>query len=237
VDVERAQDDLVRGSVGAPGPLEPVVRALGSPVVRLGVLSAMITAAIVLAARGGFSVDAIRTIVEGLGVLGPVAFVALYAVAVVLLLPASPFTIAAGVLFGPAVGVATAWTGAMLGALGAFLVGRAVGRRAVVQLGGQRVVAVDRRLTERGFAAVLIVRLVPLFPFNLINLVAGISGLTVRDYVLGTAIGIAPGTAVFAALGGTVADPTSPAFLGSLAAFVVLTVAAALASRRLRPSA
>jgi uncharacterized membrane protein YdjX (TVP38/TMEM64 family) len=237
VDVERAQDGLIRGPVGEPGSVAPVVRMLGSPVVRLGVLSAMITAAIVLAVRGGFSVESIRSIVEGLGVLGPVAFVALYAVAVVLLLPASPFTIAAGVLFGPVVGVATAWAGAMLGALGAFLVGRAIGRRAVVQLGGQPVVAVDRRLTERGFAAVLIVRLVPLFPFNIVNLVAGVSGLTVRDYVAGTAIGIIPGTAVFAALGGTVADPTSPAFLGSLAAFVVLTVVAALASRRLGTSA
>jgi uncharacterized membrane protein YdjX (TVP38/TMEM64 family) len=113
---------------------------------------------------------------------GPFVFAAAYAVAATLLLPAAPFTIGAGLLFGPVLGTATALVGATAGATGAFLLGRVLGRGAVEQFGGQRVAALDRYLSRRGFVAVLLVRLVPLFPFNLISVVAGVTGIPLRDY-------------------------------------------------------
>lgn len=208
---------------------------LTSPVFRLAVLVPLVVLAVVSAVRAdGSGVEALRELFEGFGPAGPVVFAAAYAVAATLLLPAAPFTIGAGLLFGPVLGTVTALVGATVGATGAFQLGRVFGRGAVEQFGGKRVAALDRYLSRRGFVAVLTVRLVPLFPFNLISVVSGVTGVPVRDYVLATAVGIIPGTVAYAALGGTIDDPTSPAFLAALAIFLLVTLAAGAASRRLR---
>jgi uncharacterized membrane protein YdjX (TVP38/TMEM64 family) len=208
---------------------------LTSPTFRLLALLALLVLAVVLAVRSdAVGVDALRQLFDGFGTAGPFVFAAVYGIAATLLLPAAPFTVVAGLLFGPVIGTVTALVGATTGATGAFLLGRLVGRGPVEQLGGRRVAGLDRYLGRRGFAAVLVIRLVPLFPFNLINLAAGVTGIPLRDYVLATAIGIVPGTVAYAALGGTIEDPTSPAFLLALTVFAVVTVGAAIASRRLR---
>jgi uncharacterized membrane protein YdjX (TVP38/TMEM64 family) len=212
-----------------------VLARLTSPAFRLAVLVPLVASAAVFAIRAdGIGVDALRQLFEGFGAAGPFVFAAAYALAATLMLPAAPFTIGAGLLFGPVLGTATALVGATIGATGAFLLGRLLGRGAVEQFGGQRVATLDRYLSRRGFPAVLVVRLVPLFPFNLINVVAGVTGIPVRDYVLATSVGIIPGTVAYAALGGTIEDPTSRAFLAALAIFVLVTLAAGVASRRLR---
>jgi uncharacterized membrane protein YdjX (TVP38/TMEM64 family) len=212
-----------------------VLAWLTSPAFRLAILVPLVVAAVVLAVRAdGLGVEALRELFEGFGAAGPIVFAAAYAVAATLLLPAAPFTIGAGLLFGPVLGTVTALVGATTGATGAFLLGRFLGRGAVEQFGGRRVAALDGYLSRRGFVAVLLVRLVPLFPFNLISVVAGVTGIPIRDYVLATAVGIVPGTIAYAALGGTIEDPTSPAFLTALAIFVLVTLAAWTASRRLR---
>lgn len=208
-----------------------------SPWLRLGLLAVLVAAAVGLSLRGGgVSPAGLRESMEGLGMLGPLALVIVYALATLALLPGTPFTLASGLLFGPVLGSVTALVGATLGATLAFGLGRAVGREAVEQLAGRRVEALDRLLTERGLLAVLLVRLVPLFPFNLVNLVSGVTALRVLDYVLGTAVGIVPGVVLLAAMGGTIEDPTSPAFLAAAGGFVLLTVVAALAARRFGPS-
>lgn len=210
---------------------------LRSPWLRLGLLAVLVAAAVGLSLRGGgISPAGLRESMEGLGLLGPLVLVIVYALATLALLPGTPFTLASGLLFGPVLGSVTALVGATLGASLAFGLGRVVGREAVEQLAGRRVEALDRLLTERGLLAVLLVRLVPLFPFNLVNLISGVTALRVRDYVLGTAVGIVPGVVLLAAMGGTIEDPTSPAFLTAAGGFVLLTVVAALAARRFGPS-
>ncbi|MCC5950214.1 MAG: TVP38/TMEM64 family protein [Nitriliruptoraceae bacterium] len=218
---------------------EPRGRArwLTSPWLRVGVLVALVAFALAISLGSDeLSLGAIRSQVDELGALGPLAWIAIYLVATVLLLPGTPFTIGAGVLFGPVVGALTALVGATLGATASFLVGRGIGRGAVASLAGRRIQAMDRFLSERGFASVLLVRLVPLFPFNLVNLVAGVTALRLTPYVLGTAIGIVPGTVLLAVSGGSIEDPTSPLFLGSVAGFVLLVVVGGVAARRLRPT-
>jgi uncharacterized membrane protein YdjX (TVP38/TMEM64 family) len=115
-------------------------------------------------------------------------------------------------------------------------VGRALGRSAVEQIGGRHVAALDRYLASRGFLAVLGVRLAPLFPYNLINLCAGVSGIGLRPYLTATLIGILPGSIVYATIGGTLDDPGSATFV------VVVTIAAVvvgvgIGARRLRAHA
>ena len=208
---------------------------LTSPWLRLGVIGGLVVAAGVLAATADdLSVAAVREVVYELGPAAPVVYVVAYALATVLLLPGTPLTIAAGVLFGPATGSAVAWVGAVVGATASFLVGRLIGRRAVEQVAGRRVRSLDRFLSERGFVALLLVRLVPLFPFNVLNLVSGVTALRLRDYVLATGLGIVPGVVLLAAMGGSIDDPTSPVFLGALAGFVVLTAVTGLVARRMR---
>ena len=213
-----------------------VVTLLRSPWTRIGVLALLVLAGVSLAtAADDLSVEGIRSTVDGVGALAPLAYVALYAVVTVLLLPGTPFTVAAGVVFGPVLGLAVVLVGATTGATGSFLIGRAVGREAVAELAGQRVQRIDRALARRGFVAVLLMRLIPLLPFNVLNLVCGVTALRLRDYVPATAIGIVPGAALLAVAGGSIDDPTSPVFVGSVAGFVVLAVVTGFVARRVRP--
>lgn len=202
---------------------------------RLGVLVLLLlVAGALVLVTDELSVEGLRDQIAGWGATAPVLFALLYAVATVLLLPGTPFTLAAGVVFGPVLGAATALVGATVGATGAFLVGRAIGRGAVEELAGERVSAVDRHLGERGFVSVLVIRLIPLFPFNVVNLVAGITAVRVWAYVAATAIGIIPGVLILASTGGSLDDPTSPRFLASVAAYVALVVGSSLLARRVR---
>ncbi len=212
-----------------------VLSRVTHPAVRAAALGVLVVGATVVGLRSdGIGVEPLQAAFADLGLLGPVLFAAVYAIVAALLVPASPFTVAAGLLFGPVLGSATALVGATAGATGAFLLGRGLGREAVERFGGRRLAALDRHLAARGFVSLLLIRLVPLFPFNLVNVGSGVTGLRLREYVLATAVGIVPGTVAFAALGGTITDPTSPAFLGAVALFVVVTVAAGFAARRMR---
>jgi len=208
---------------------------LRSPWLRLGLLGVMVVlAAVVALSADDPSLHAVRGAVGALGAWGPLVYVGLYASVTVLLLPGTPFTILAGVLFGPVVGSIVALGGATLGATLSFSVGRGIGRSAVEQLSGRRAQAIDAFLAERGFVSMLIVRLVPLFPFNVLNLVSGVTALRFRDYVLATAIGIVPGTVLLAAAGGSIDDPTSPVFIGAVVGFVLLALIGGLVARRMR---
>lgn len=176
----------------------------------------------------------LEEIVNEAGVAGPLLFVALYAVLTVLLFPGAVMTAAGGVLFGVAVGTALAVVGATVGASAAFLVGRRLGRKQVEEIAGKRIGGLDRWLERRGLVAVLYVRLIPVIPFNALNYAAGVTGVRARDYVIGTAVGIVPGTFAYAALGGSLDDPLSPAFIGALVLVIVLAVGVPFVNRRLR---
>ncbi|MEC3975845.1 TVP38/TMEM64 family protein [Amycolatopsis sp. H20-H5] len=168
-----------------------------------------------------------------LGAGGIVVFVLLYAVATMLLLPATVLSAAAGVLYGPLVGIAVVWVGAVLGACGSFGLGRVLSRSAVEQLAGRRIDRLNGFLTERGTVAMLLVRLVPLFPFALVNYGSAVTAITFRRYLIGTGIGILPGTAAYVTLGGSLNDPTSPAFILSAAALLVLALGGAAVAKRM----
>ena len=182
----------------------------------------------------GDALAEVRSLVERAGPWGPAVYVAAYALLTVLLVPGSPLTVAAGVLFGPFLGTGLAVVGASLGATGAFLWGRRLGRDGVAQVAGDGVQRVDRWLAGRGVTAVLYLRLLPIVPFNLSNPAAGVTAIRLRDFVVGTVLGIVPGTFAFAALGGSIDDLTSPTFLSALALLVALAVGAPLVERRVR---
>ncbi len=167
-------------------------------------------------------------------VLAPLVFIALYAALTVALIPGTASTLAsAALLFGPVRGTAYAVCGATLGATIAFLIGRALGRDGVRQLLGPRAPRIEAALDDTGFTAMLVLRLLPVVPFNALNYAAGVTGIRRRDYVAATVLGILPGTTAVATVGSSVTDPTSPLFLASVAAgAAILIVSLVLAHRR-----
>jgi uncharacterized membrane protein YdjX (TVP38/TMEM64 family) len=100
---------------------------------------------------------------------------------------------AAMLVFGPLLGTAYSFGGALLGAAATYGLGRIAGRRTVRRIAGSRLDRLSRELGRRGILAVATVRIIPVAPFTVINLVAGTTHINLRDFLLGTLIGLAPG--------------------------------------------
>lgn len=210
-----------------------VERLIRSPWPRLVLLLVLLGTAIALALTNGVdAVDAAKAWVADLGVLGPLAFVVLCAVATMGFLPVSLLCAVAGLLFGPVLGVPVVWTGAVLGAAGSFLVGRGLSKDAVERLAGGRLASVNALLDRYGAATVFVLRLLPLGPFALLNYVLSVTSLRLRGFLVGTGAGLLPGAVVYTALGGTAENPSSPLFLLAVGALVVMTVVGAVVARR-----
>lgn len=127
----------------------------------------------------------------------PVILIAAYAIGCVFAVPASIFVLSAGVIFGWKMGTVYAMTGAMIGAMASYFVGRFLGEGMLDRLGktGARVA---EQAKNSGFLSILIVRLIPGPPFAMWNYAAGIARVPVRDYFLATLIGALPSHAIFA---------------------------------------
>jgi len=151
-------------------------------------------------------------------------FMAVYIIQTALSLPgAAILSLAAGAIFGSIMGTVYAVISASIGATLAFLVTRYLLRDLVLKRFGQRLEGMNRELEQRGFNYLLFLRLVPIFPFFLINLAAGLTRLPLRIFIVGTLLGIIPGGFVFVNAGASLAGITSlsgiasPRVLGSFA--------------------
>jgi uncharacterized membrane protein YdjX (TVP38/TMEM64 family) len=148
-------------------------------------------------------------------------YVVVYVVATVLLLPGSILTLAAGFVFGLPIGVALVSLSSVLGACCAFLTGRYFARDWVASriAGLPRFNALDRATGKDGFLIVLLVRLTPLFPFNLTNYGLGLTRVTFRDYLIASWVGMLPGTVLYVYLGSLAMNITELASGGGAASF------------------
>jgi uncharacterized membrane protein YdjX (TVP38/TMEM64 family) len=151
-------------------------------------------------------------------------FMTIYVVQTALSLPgAAILSLAAGAIFGSIMGTIYANIAATLGASLAFLVTRYLLRAAMLNKFGDKLEGINRELEERGFNYLLFLRLVPLFPFFLINLAAGLTRLPFRTFFFGTMLGIIPGGFVYVNAGASLATIdslpgiASPRVLGSFA--------------------
>lgn len=140
--------------------------------------------------------------VDSLGAIAPIAFILIYIMATVAFLPGSILTLGAGVVFGVVEGSIYVFIGATIGATLAFLVGRYLARGWVSNkiAGSLKFQAIDRAVGDEGFKIVLLTRLSPVFPFNLLNYGLGVTGVTLKDYVLAS-VGMIPGTIMYVYLG------------------------------------
>lgn len=138
-----------------------------------------------------------------LGVLGAFLYIGIYALAAVLFLPGAIFTITAGLIYGIVGGTAVALTGATIGASLAFLVGRYLLRDRVRHFAEKKKKfgAIDEAVGKQGWKIVGLLRLSPLIPFNVSNYFYGVTSVGFWPYFLASAIGMLPGTLLYAYLG------------------------------------
>ncbi|MGH8014032.1 MAG: TVP38/TMEM64 family protein [Candidatus Binataceae bacterium] len=146
------------------------------------------------------------------GVWGPIAYMLLYAIGPSFLVPGAVMTMAGGLAFGALWGALYSMVGADVGALVAFAAGRFLGHSFVEGVIGSHFDHMMTRLERSGFYIILYLRLVPLIPYNALNLLAGASPIKFRDYLSASLIGMIPGTILFAFLGDALWHPESPRF-------------------------
>jgi uncharacterized membrane protein YdjX (TVP38/TMEM64 family) len=173
-----------------------------SMVVRLIVVAALLAAIVYLAIHRSFlEPSVLDRELHRFGRLAPILFVLLYAVGTVVFAPGSIMTVAGGALFGPVWGTLWNLTGAALGASFAFAIARYLASDWVSRRAGERLARLMRGVEEEGWRFVALVRLVPLFPFNLVNYAFGLTRIRFAEYVLASFIFMAPGALAFTYLG------------------------------------
>ena len=166
-------------------------------------LLAVIVAGIVLAFiyRDQFDSAALEQWVQNAGLAGPLVFMGIYAIATVFFLPGSVLTLAGGALFGPVLGTFYNLTGATIGAVLAFLLARYLASDWVEQKTGGRLKQLKQGVEGEGWRFVAFVRLVPLFPFNLLNYALGLTRIRLSHYLIATYLFMLPGAIAYTYLG------------------------------------
>ncbi|MCX5818643.1 MAG: TVP38/TMEM64 family protein [Deltaproteobacteria bacterium] len=180
--------------------------------------------------------------IRGVGSLAPLVFILVYIIAVVAALPALPFTITGAALFGSVTGVILVSIASTAGAGLAFLVARYAARERMVRRfsGNETFRKLDRMTKEHGAVVVAITRLVPIFPFNLLNYGFGLTAIPFRTYLLWSWLCMLPGTVLYVVGVDAVVSGLSPGRIPwpliavAAAAAVILIFLVNMARRRLR---
>ncbi|MFN0128366.1 MAG: TVP38/TMEM64 family protein [Verrucomicrobiales bacterium] len=181
--------------------------------------------------------------IDALGVWAPLAFCVAYAVAAASMVPGTLLTLAAGAKWGPVEGLIYVILGSNLGANLAFGLGRSLARGWVARRVAQRprFAAVERAVAEEGWKVVALLRLSPVFPYNVLNYALSLTAVRWPAYALATFAGMLPGTVLFVYLGSLVQVATRPQtrtpwewglFALGLAATLAATVLITRAARR-----
>ena len=200
---------------------------------RLAVFATTVLGLFVAATVSGLLPDAdeVRDWGDGLGWIGPIVFIPAAAIGLCLFVPGPVLAGAVGLLFGTAGGTPVALAFIVLGAVMQMSISRYLAGDAAEHLLPARIKRFDRFIAERGFWAVFYMRLAPAIPYNLVNYGAGLTKLKVRAMAAGTAVGAAPRSFAWVALGGNLDDLGSAEAKVAIALLVVMAVTGALLAR------
>ena len=221
---------------------DPIPSPRGTPhspaanIVRVVLAAVFLIGLIALGRQLSGQLPRLTAAVDALGVWGPVAFIAVYAVACVAFVPASLLTLGAGALFGLVKGTIFVLIGATLGATAAFLIARYVARDWIAARlqRDARFTAIDRAIAEQGRKVVFLLRLSPVIPFNVLNYALGLTKVRMIDFVIAS-VGMIPGTLLYVYTGklagevvgaaGTAATPRGAGFWAVLGLGLAATAA------------
>lgn len=137
---------------------------------------------------------------------GPPFAIAAFVVGGLVVFPVLVLIAATAAALGPWLGFVTAMAGVLLSAFVLFAIGRALGQQRLQHLLGRRAARIQQRIVGKGILAVVVIRMIPIAPFSVVNVVAGASTLPLRDFLLGTLLGMMPGILAMAVLGAQIAD-------------------------------
>ena len=151
--------------------------------------------------RAGVTPEMLQAWVASLGIWAPIGFVLLYGIATVAAIPGGIFDLTGGAVFGPYLGSLLDLIGGTLGAALAFLVARYIARDWLEARAGPRLQSVMRSVHEEGWQFVAFVRLVPIFPFNVVNYLLGLTRIPFHHYLAATVVFMAPSTVAYTWLG------------------------------------
>jgi uncharacterized membrane protein YdjX (TVP38/TMEM64 family) len=179
-------------------------------------------------------VATLRSWLADRGAVGWAALLVCLALATLAPVPRTALSVLAGVLAGFWGGLALALGSGVLGALAGFALARWLGRETVTRLAGPRLARADALLARRGMLAVLTGRLIPVTPFTLVSYAGGLSGIRLRSYLAGSAVGLVPGTVLHVTIGATVGTTSGPVLLVSLLPLGLALAALAVARIRYR---
>lgn len=159
----------------------------------------------------------------------------IYVIAAVVALPITIVIFVTVLVFGPLEGWSYAIAGSLLGAVVTYGIGHWLGRDTVRKLAGSRLNKLSRRLAKHGILAILAVRIVPIAPYTIINLVAGASHIRLRDYIIGTLLGMAPGISALTIFSDRLAQalraPSGTSIALLVAALILIAVGAVMLHR------
>ena len=148
-------------------------------------------------------INELKLYIKSFGLMAPIVFIIMFALATVLFVPGLPITVLAGILFGAFWGTVYVVIGSTIGVSLSFLIGRYVGREFVSKMAdkNERMSKLDNYIKEQGNTILIISRLIPLFPFNLQNYVYGITDIGFGTYFWYSLIFMIPGTFIYTCFG------------------------------------
>jgi uncharacterized membrane protein YdjX (TVP38/TMEM64 family) len=187
------------------------------PTIKAGFLVTMLVGFLLLVHFIGVShltPEAIRNVIIATGSWGPIIYIFIYTIRPLLLFPALILTLAGGLAFGPWWGTLYVVIGGLSGACLCFAIARSLGHDKIKKYLGQfsQIQAFDEQIAEHGFRTMLVMRIVPIFPYDPVSYLAGLSNIRFRDYAAATALGMLPGAFAFNMLGHSLTDLLSPTF-------------------------
>jgi uncharacterized membrane protein YdjX (TVP38/TMEM64 family) len=168
--------------------------------------------------------EQLRATVLSYGSLAPILYLLIYSIAPMFFVHGWIITVAGGLAFGAVWGTVLTVVGATVGATLAFIVSRFLGREFVARVLKGKFKSLDDQAAAHGFQVIFFLRLIPLVPFNVLDYVAGISKISLRDYILGTFLGIIPGTFAYVYLGSALTNIYSWQFASAVGLLVLLSL-------------
>ena len=166
----------------------------------------------------------IQTYVNSFGKLAPIIYIIIFALVPLTLFPDSIIAIAGGLIFGLVKGYIYTAIGAILGATLSFYISRKLGRNLVKKHTKEKLDNIEEMINSNGFFIIFMLRLIPLFPFDIISYGAGLTSVKYKDFILATFLGTIPGILVFTNIGAQSVNKGSGSFYISIGALVLLFI-------------
>ncbi|CAM3946801.1 TVP38/TMEM64 family protein [Alkalicoccus chagannorensis] len=180
------------------------------------------------------SPEMLRSFMDDAGVFAPMLYIVLYTLRPLILFPASILSLAGGLLFGAFWGTVLIVIGATAGAVLSFVVARRLGKNIAGREWKGKARTMQHQMEENGLLYVLLVRLIPVFNFDMISYLAGISKVKLKDFLFGTLFGIIPGAFAYSFLGASVVEGDIGIIFAAAAVFVAVSVIPVFFKKKLK---